>query len=197
MGLNLTEDLLYVLLHPFQNMKTMTTRGLPLLLLWASQQTPGREVGGVNILCSDFVDISQFCSLVIGLNSKLLRGAGPGRRRPWACLSVTVAIATALDIQSRGTSYFSMIKWDKTINSFLIVILLFMLSITENCFYFVNIKTKLLPTLSLLSFVALETFTSFNTEPEVRGQRSTQVYSVRCSQREKLWNIYYKSSCIG
>lgn len=69
-GLNLTEDAPYVLLHPLQNMKRMTMKALSLLLCWVSEQSPGSEVGGVNILCCDFVDISQFCSLVIGLNYK-------------------------------------------------------------------------------------------------------------------------------
>uniref|UniRef100_A0A3Q4BVW0 Phosphatidylinositol-specific phospholipase C X domain-containing protein n=1 Tax=Mola mola TaxID=94237 RepID=A0A3Q4BVW0_MOLML len=69
-GLNLTEDAPYVLLHPLRNMKTVTKRALSLLLGWASEQRPGSQVGGVNILCFDFVDISCFCSLVIGLNYK-------------------------------------------------------------------------------------------------------------------------------
>ncbi|XP_076011344.1 PI-PLC X domain-containing protein 1 isoform X2 [Genypterus blacodes] len=71
-GLNLTEDVRYVLHHPFQNMRKMTTAALSLLLGWASEQQPGPEVGGVNIICCDFVAASQFCSLVIGLNYKLL-----------------------------------------------------------------------------------------------------------------------------
>lgn len=75
-GLNLTEDAPYVLLHPFQNLRKMTTKALSLLLRWASEQRPGPEVGGVNILCCDFVAISQFCSLVISLNYKLLGEAG-------------------------------------------------------------------------------------------------------------------------
>ncbi|XP_042261241.1 PI-PLC X domain-containing protein 1 isoform X1 [Thunnus thynnus] len=75
-GLNLTEDAPYVLFHPFQNLRKMTTKALSLLLRWASEQRPGPEVGGVNILCCDFVAISQFCSLVISLNYKLLGEAG-------------------------------------------------------------------------------------------------------------------------
>ncbi|XP_076580110.1 PI-PLC X domain-containing protein 1-like isoform X3 [Chaetodon auriga] len=71
-GLNLTEDAPYVLLHPLQNMRKMTMRALSLLLRWASEQRPGRQASGVNVLCCDFVDASQFCSLVIGLNYKLL-----------------------------------------------------------------------------------------------------------------------------
>lgn len=71
-GLNLTEDLAYILLHPCQNLRRMTVKGLPLLLCWTNQQCPGPQEGGVNILCSDFVDLSHFCSIVIGLNDKLL-----------------------------------------------------------------------------------------------------------------------------
>ncbi|XP_053272899.1 PI-PLC X domain-containing protein 1 isoform X2 [Pleuronectes platessa] len=70
-GLNLTEDAPYVLLHPLQTMRKMTMKGLTLLLSWASEQRPGPEDGRVNIVCCDFVDVSQFCSLVIGLNDKL------------------------------------------------------------------------------------------------------------------------------
>lgn len=73
-GLNLTENAAYVLLHPLQTMKTMTERALSPLLNWASRQRPGAQVGGVNILCCDFVGGSRFCSLVIGLNYKLLDG---------------------------------------------------------------------------------------------------------------------------
>lgn len=74
-GLNLTEDARYIVLHPRQNLKTMTMKGLSPLLRWTSEQRPGPEEGGVNILCCDFVGVSQFCSVVIDLNSKLLGGA--------------------------------------------------------------------------------------------------------------------------
>lgn len=81
-GLNLTEDAPYVVLHPLQSMRTMTSRALSLLLRWASEQRPGRQAGGVNVICCDFVDVSQFCSLVIGLNYKLPAGAPrPSDRR--------------------------------------------------------------------------------------------------------------------
>lgn len=71
-GLNLTEDAAYILLHPFQNMRKMTMKALSLLLSWASEQQAGPKVGGVNIICCDFVGASQFCSLVIDLNYKLV-----------------------------------------------------------------------------------------------------------------------------
>ncbi|KAF0045850.1 hypothetical protein F2P81_002379 [Scophthalmus maximus] len=75
-GLNLTEDAPYVLLHPLQNMRTMTTKALSLLLSWVSEQRPGTGAGGVNVVCCDFVGVSQFCSLVIGLNYKRLGRPG-------------------------------------------------------------------------------------------------------------------------
>ncbi|XP_044043826.1 PI-PLC X domain-containing protein 1-like isoform X2 [Siniperca chuatsi] len=86
-GLNLTEDAPYVLLHPLQNMRKMTMRALSLLLRWVSEQRPGREAGGVNILSCDFVGVGQFCSLVIGLNYKLLGGDITLPARPGASSS--------------------------------------------------------------------------------------------------------------
>ncbi|XP_072304629.1 PI-PLC X domain-containing protein 1-like isoform X1 [Eucyclogobius newberryi] len=71
-GLNLTEDLTFVLLHPGLTLRTLTLKGLPPLLRWTNQQRPGPRRGGVNIVCSDFIGLSQFCSIVIGLNYKLL-----------------------------------------------------------------------------------------------------------------------------
>ncbi|KAM6893925.1 PI-PLC X domain-containing protein 1 [Xenentodon cancila] len=86
-GLNLTEDVPYVLLHPFQSMRKISMKALPLLLSWTGEQQPGPGGGGVNIVCGDFVGVSQFCSIVIGLNYKLLdRGctpaASPAARTP-------------------------------------------------------------------------------------------------------------------
>lgn len=60
--------------RPLSDMRRMTTRALPPLLRWASEQRPGEQVGGVNILCCDFVAVSRFCSLVIGLNYKRRAG---------------------------------------------------------------------------------------------------------------------------
>ncbi|XP_037552388.1 PI-PLC X domain-containing protein 1-like [Nematolebias whitei] len=74
-GLNLTEDARYVILHPHQNLKTMTMKALSPLLRWTREQRPGPEVGGVNIVCCDFVGVGQFCSIVIDLNYKLMGGA--------------------------------------------------------------------------------------------------------------------------
>ncbi|XP_047432869.1 PI-PLC X domain-containing protein 1-like isoform X2 [Mugil cephalus] len=87
-GLNLTEDAPYVVLHPLQSMRKMTSKALSLLLRWASVQRPGPGPGGVNIICCDFVDISQFCSIVIDLNYKRLSVAAP---KPVASSSSTAA----------------------------------------------------------------------------------------------------------
>ncbi|XP_051913714.1 PI-PLC X domain-containing protein 1-like isoform X1 [Hippocampus zosterae] len=69
-GLNLTENITFVLLHPFQNMRTITIKALASLLGWVEEQQPGPEVGSVNIICCDFVDVTHFCECVIGLNYK-------------------------------------------------------------------------------------------------------------------------------
>lgn len=71
-GLNLTEDLAFVLLHPLLNLRTLTLKGLPPLLQWTNQQQPGPQRVGVNIVCSDFIGLSHFCAIVIRLNFKLL-----------------------------------------------------------------------------------------------------------------------------
>nr|XP_057907192.1 PI-PLC X domain-containing protein 1-like isoform X1 [Doryrhamphus excisus] len=69
-GLNLTEHAAYILFHPFQSMRKMTTQAIMLLLGWVREQRPGPQAGGVNIICCDFVDVAQFCDDVIGLNYK-------------------------------------------------------------------------------------------------------------------------------
>lgn len=83
-GLNLTEDLAFVLLHPLLNLRTLTLKGLPPLLQWTNQQRPGPLKSEVNIVCSDFIDLSHFCAIVIGLNFKLLDSTlkAPGTLEP-------------------------------------------------------------------------------------------------------------------
>uniref|UniRef100_A0A8C6UE22 PI-PLC X domain-containing protein 1 n=1 Tax=Neogobius melanostomus TaxID=47308 RepID=A0A8C6UE22_9GOBI len=71
-GLNLTEDLTFILLHPLLNLRTLTLKGLPPLLQWTNQQRPGPHRAAVNIVCSDFIGLSHFCSIMIGLNFKSL-----------------------------------------------------------------------------------------------------------------------------
>ncbi|XP_028990577.1 PI-PLC X domain-containing protein 1 [Betta splendens] len=89
-GLNLTEDAPYILLHPFQNMKEMTAKALSLLLTWASEQRAGPEADAINIICCDFVGLSEFCSLVIDLNYRALDStldARPVCWEPTPCIS--------------------------------------------------------------------------------------------------------------
>ncbi|CAI5638385.1 PI-PLC X domain-containing protein 1-like [Oreochromis aureus] len=83
-GLNLTESIFYVFLHPFQSMRRLTLNSLSLLLRWAGEQQPGPE--GVNIMCCDFIGMSEFCSLVIELNYKLVDG---GCRKPAASSKIS------------------------------------------------------------------------------------------------------------
>lgn len=71
-GLNLTEDLAFILQHPLLNLRTLTLKALPSLLQWTNQQHPGPHRAGVNIVCSDFIDLSHFCTIIIGLNYKSL-----------------------------------------------------------------------------------------------------------------------------
>ncbi|XP_061533746.1 PI-PLC X domain-containing protein 1 isoform X1 [Phycodurus eques] len=69
-GLNLTENIQFVFRHPFQNMRKITKTALAVLLGWVGEQRPGPEVGNINIICCDFVGVSDFCDCVIGLNYK-------------------------------------------------------------------------------------------------------------------------------
>ncbi|XP_054629392.1 PI-PLC X domain-containing protein 1-like isoform X4 [Dunckerocampus dactyliophorus] len=69
-GLNLTEHAPYILFHPFQSMRKMTTQATTVLLGWVREQRPGPQADSVNIICCDFVDVAQFCDYVIGLNYK-------------------------------------------------------------------------------------------------------------------------------
>ncbi|XP_072238355.1 PI-PLC X domain-containing protein 1 [Leuresthes tenuis] len=81
-GLNLTENTSYIFFHPCQSMRRMTTKALSSLLHWTAEQSPGPQRGGVNIICCDFVEVGEFCSIVIGLNYKLLDRACVQEPRP-------------------------------------------------------------------------------------------------------------------
>ncbi|XP_076871797.1 PI-PLC X domain-containing protein 1 isoform X2 [Brachyhypopomus gauderio] len=76
-GLNLTEDVRYILQHPGQSMRSMTLRAFSLLLGWVKQQRPGSEKTCLNIICADFVGISrdEFIRIVIGLNIQQEEGS--------------------------------------------------------------------------------------------------------------------------
>ncbi|CAG5933937.1 unnamed protein product [Menidia menidia] len=89
-GLNLTEHAPYIFLHPGQSMRRITVEALSILLGWTARQQPGPRGGGVNIICCDFVGLSQFCSTVIGLNYKTPGGGHPTGRTPGASSSAEV-----------------------------------------------------------------------------------------------------------
>ncbi|KAL1022295.1 hypothetical protein UPYG_G00024760 [Umbra pygmaea] len=72
-GLNLTEDTALVICHPCLTMRKLTMKSFSLLLGWVEEQTPGPDTACVNIICGDFVGLTDFASVVIGLNNKLLK----------------------------------------------------------------------------------------------------------------------------
>ncbi|XP_045146765.1 PI-PLC X domain-containing protein 1 [Echinops telfairi] len=71
-GINLTENLGYVLAHPSQSLETMTLPGLPCLGAWVREQCPGPSARCTNIIAGDFIGADSFVSDVIRLNDKLL-----------------------------------------------------------------------------------------------------------------------------
>ncbi|KAJ7408381.1 PI-PLC X domain-containing protein 1 [Willisornis vidua] len=82
-GINLTENLGYILLHPFGSLKKMTLRSLPCLKIWIKQQYPGPKKECINIIAGDFIGNNDFVKDVIELNTKInpplecqSRGAG-------------------------------------------------------------------------------------------------------------------------
>ncbi|KAM8977455.1 PI-PLC X domain-containing protein 1 [Pelodytes ibericus] len=72
-GLNLTENSLYILEHPFGSMRQMTLPKLPFLYNWVKKQHPGSQRDAINIIAEDLIGSDGFCSAVIDLNRKLLR----------------------------------------------------------------------------------------------------------------------------
>ncbi|KAJ8003897.1 hypothetical protein DPEC_G00153160 [Dallia pectoralis] len=72
-GLNITEDTALVVCHPCLTLREWTMESFPLLLNWVEKQSPGQEKTSVNIVCADFVSLTDFVSVVIGLNKKLLK----------------------------------------------------------------------------------------------------------------------------
>lgn len=71
-GINLTENLEYILAHPAASLRKVTVPSLPCLSAWVRQQSPGCGPRCVNIIAGDFVDAGTFVSDVIRLNEKLL-----------------------------------------------------------------------------------------------------------------------------
>ncbi|NWQ89628.1 PLCX1 protein, partial [Burhinus bistriatus] len=69
-GINLTENLKYILVHPFGSLKTMTLQSLPCLKIWIKQQYPGPKKECINIIAGDFIGNNDFVKDVIELNTK-------------------------------------------------------------------------------------------------------------------------------
>lgn len=72
-GINLTEDLKYICTHPTESLKDLVMSTYPTLLSWVKEQTPGSEVGSINIVAGDFITESHFIPTVVTLNEKLLK----------------------------------------------------------------------------------------------------------------------------
>ncbi|KAF1479723.1 PI-PLC X domain-containing protein 1, partial [Eudyptula minor novaehollandiae] len=70
-GINLTENLRYILLHPFGSLKKMTLQSLPCLKIWIKQQYPGPKKECINIVAGDFIGNDDFVKDVIDLNTKI------------------------------------------------------------------------------------------------------------------------------
>ncbi|XP_069492725.1 PI-PLC X domain-containing protein 1 isoform X2 [Ambystoma mexicanum] len=71
-GINLTENLWYILKHPFGSLKKLTVPKLPCLGDWVQNQCPGSQQDGINIIAGDFIEIDHFVNDVIELNHKYL-----------------------------------------------------------------------------------------------------------------------------
>ncbi|XP_032185952.1 PI-PLC X domain-containing protein 1 isoform X3 [Mustela erminea] len=72
-GINLTENLAYVLGHPTESLRKMTLPSLPCLRAWVREQSPGPGAQCTNIIAGDFIGVDAFVGDVIRLNEKLLR----------------------------------------------------------------------------------------------------------------------------
>ncbi|XP_063248536.1 PI-PLC X domain-containing protein 1 isoform X2 [Prinia subflava] len=70
-GINLTENLRYILVHPFGSLKKMTLQSLPCLKIWIKQQYPGPKKKCINIIAGDFIGNNDFVKDVIELNTKI------------------------------------------------------------------------------------------------------------------------------
>ncbi|KAM4788283.1 PI-PLC X domain-containing protein 1 isoform 1-T1 [Cyanocitta cristata] len=70
-GINLTENLRYILIHPFGSLKKMTLQSLPCLKIWIKKQYPGPKKKCINIIAGDFIGYNDFVKDVIELNTKI------------------------------------------------------------------------------------------------------------------------------
>uniref|UniRef100_H3AXN3 Phosphatidylinositol specific phospholipase C X domain containing 1 n=1 Tax=Latimeria chalumnae TaxID=7897 RepID=H3AXN3_LATCH len=71
-GINLTEDLFYILSHPFGSLKNLTLSNSPQLMDWVKRQLPGRAPQCVSIIAGDFTEAYHLAAAIIALNGKLL-----------------------------------------------------------------------------------------------------------------------------
>ncbi|XP_023382046.1 PI-PLC X domain-containing protein 1 [Pteropus vampyrus] len=71
-GINLTENLQYILAHPAASLRKVTVPSLPYLSTWVREQSPGPGPRCINIIAGDFIGADTFVSDVIRLNEKLL-----------------------------------------------------------------------------------------------------------------------------
>lgn len=71
-GINLTENLQYILAHPAASLRKVTVPSLPYLSTWVREQSPGPGPQCINIIAGDFIGADTFVSDVIRLNEKLL-----------------------------------------------------------------------------------------------------------------------------
>ncbi|XP_038442616.1 PI-PLC X domain-containing protein 1 isoform X5 [Canis lupus familiaris] len=75
-GINLTENLAYVLGHPSESLRKMTLPSLPCLRAWVREQCPGPGARCTNVIAGDFIGADSFVGDVVGLNAKLLHRCG-------------------------------------------------------------------------------------------------------------------------
>ncbi|XP_072812174.1 PI-PLC X domain-containing protein 1 isoform X2 [Vicugna pacos] len=73
-GINLTENLEYILAHPTASLRKLTLPSLPYLGAWVREQCPGPGARCTNIITGDFIGADSLVSDIIRLNQKLLQG---------------------------------------------------------------------------------------------------------------------------
>ncbi|XP_062941340.1 PI-PLC X domain-containing protein 1-like [Cynocephalus volans] len=71
-GINLMENLEYILVHPCESLQKMTVPEVPYLSTWVRAQCPGLGSRCTNVIAGDFIGADSFVSDVIRLNEKLL-----------------------------------------------------------------------------------------------------------------------------
>ncbi|CAM9166342.1 unnamed protein product [Rangifer tarandus platyrhynchus] len=75
-GINLTENLEFILIHPAWSLENVTLQGLPYLCVWVRGQCPGSAAGCTNIVAGGFIPADEFVGDVNGWNRKLLGAEG-------------------------------------------------------------------------------------------------------------------------